>query len=155
VLTLYSYDGSIAPSAPSASSLTAGLRDLYRDLGKTTEGFPPMLFWQLLRQHVPQFQEMREGHPAQQDAEECWTQILSALKTSLPGGAGKTFVSQYMTGELAVTVKCAEAPDEPPQVTRETFTDLKWCGDRAGGIADDAATSPPRPTTRAPGSRSR
>lgn len=76
-----------------------------------------MLFWQVLRQHVPQFQEMREGHPAQQDAQECWIQVLQALKTNLEAASGPSaqgssmdasqaavvrskFVQKFMTGEM-------------------------------------------------------
>lgn len=29
------------------ASLTAALRDLYKDMGKTSEGFPPLLFLQV------------------------------------------------------------------------------------------------------------
>lgn len=72
-----------------------------------------MLYSQLLRQHVPQFQEMRNGFPAQQDAEECWSAILGALRPTLngvkaPGNAeGSTtaaqaqdWVQQYLMGEM-------------------------------------------------------
>lgn len=38
----------------------------------------------------------------QQDAEECWSELLSVLKQKLPkeDESGRNFVEQYMTGEM-------------------------------------------------------
>jgi ubiquitin carboxyl-terminal hydrolase 14 len=115
----YRYPGTLDAARGTGGALTASLRDLYRDLGNTSTYYPPMLFWQVLRQHVPQFQEMREGHPAQQDAQECWIQVLQALKQNLDANANAAgasngsgpvasreeairsrFVQRFMTGEM-------------------------------------------------------
>jgi ubiquitin carboxyl-terminal hydrolase 14 len=46
--------------------LIASMRDLYIDMGKTTEGLPPIRFLQILRQVEPRFAEVRQGAYAQQ-----------------------------------------------------------------------------------------
>lgn len=83
--------------------LTRALRDLWfgMRLQLTGPSFTPNVFVQALRQAVPQFGEMaRAGKGgmsgyAQQDAEECWTQIMNALK-ALPNHT----VDHYMMGEM-------------------------------------------------------
>lgn len=85
----------------SALGMTTALKSLYNDLGNTTEAYSPFAFWTMLRTHVPQFQEMRNGFPAQQDAEECWSAILTTLKATLDGQSeGKRWVDQFMTGTM-------------------------------------------------------
>ena len=46
--------------------LVASMRDLYKDMGKTTDGLPPIRFLQVLRQVEPRFAEIRQGAYAQQ-----------------------------------------------------------------------------------------
>lgn len=105
---LSSYGGSLG-SGQSDAALASSLRDLYRDMGTTTEPFPPLVFIQvrcvlllgrerrrvrsrnrylcaqMLRQHAPQFAERsREGGGfAQQDAEEAWSSIVNALAVNV------------------------------------------------------------------------
>ncbi|KAM0747751.1 ubiquitin C-terminal hydrolase [Meredithblackwellia eburnea MCA 4105] len=125
---LNSYRDSDARSLADAS-LTSALRDLYADMGKTSEGFPPMLFLSMLRQFAPQFAERSRtsGGYAQQDAQEAWGSIVTAVKQNLnvsAAGQGK-FVERFLEGELERTVKSVEAPDEEPVVTKEKFSDIK------------------------------
>ncbi|KIJ25309.1 hypothetical protein M422DRAFT_785614 [Sphaerobolus stellatus SS14] len=108
------------------ANLTKAMAQLYDSMERTTEGFPPMHFLSVLRQVVPQFAEVsRQGSvPAQQDAEECWTQIVNALSVlpgkSADGSSAQTkFVDQYMVGEMTTELKCLEAPDEAPSVSKE------------------------------------
>ncbi|KAK8312434.1 hypothetical protein V6Z12_D01G041900 [Gossypium hirsutum] len=42
-----------------------------------------MQFWTLLRKKYPQFGQLHNGVFMQQDAEECWTQLLYTLSQSL------------------------------------------------------------------------
>ncbi|GAA5975056.1 hypothetical protein JCM21900_002097, partial [Sporobolomyces salmonicolor] len=116
--------------------LTRSLRDLYQDMGRTTEGFPPFAFLNMLRQFAPQFAERsrQTGQYAQQDAQEAWGAIVQAAKSSLSSssavGGGEAaesgrFVERYLMGELEKTLKSAEAPDEPATTTREPFLELK------------------------------
>ncbi|KAL4065479.1 hypothetical protein V8B97DRAFT_2010451 [Scleroderma yunnanense] len=111
--------------------LPKALRDLYVNMSRTTESVVPLPFLTVLRQVVPQFAEldrsksgMMAGY-AQQDAEECWTQIMNALK-DVPGIhaagssiSGKKFVDQFMMGEMRRELKCDEAEDEPSTVSVE------------------------------------
>ncbi|KIM61831.1 hypothetical protein SCLCIDRAFT_1178973 [Scleroderma citrinum Foug A] len=111
--------------------LPKALRELYNNMSRTTESVVPLTFLTILRQAVPQFAEVDRSKSgmmaayAQQDAEECWTQILHALK-DVPGIdaagssiSGKTFVDQFMVGEMRRELKCDEAQDEPPTVSVE------------------------------------
>lgn len=101
--------------------LVASLRDLYAGMDKSATEYPPLMFWQMLRTFRPQFdQQDNHGHFAQQDAEECWSSVVSALKGSL----GDHFVDQYMTGRLTTTTKSVEAPNEEPTVREEPFVNL-------------------------------
>ena len=49
------------------------------------------------------------------DAEEAWTQILSAVVQTLTKDDTNT-VEQLFAGELTVDMKCAEKDDEPAEV---------------------------------------
>ncbi|EJD49351.1 cysteine proteinase [Auricularia subglabra TFB-10046 SS5] len=116
--------------------LTTSLRHTFGEMARTADGFTPAAFLALLRQLVPQFSERSQHGPgfAQQDAEECWTQIVNYLGvlpgapvTPLPGGedlAPPKFVEQYMMGNLTTEMKNIEAPEEPPTTTVEHFKTL-------------------------------
>lgn len=122
-LSSYTASGPSAPGGPDGR-LAIALRDTYRDMDRKTDGVVPVFFLQLLRQLVPQFAERSQHGPgfAQQDAEECWTQIVNQLSV-LPGtGEGEArFVEQYMMGEMVKEMRCIEAPEEPVSVTTERF----------------------------------
>ena len=118
--------------------LTSSLRDLYKQMSETQEGFPPLIFLNALQTAFPQFAEKsRTGHGyAQQDAEEAWTQILSQLRQKLrikdtsvpsisPSSADGTrpaqeisFIDKYLAGRFSSTLTCnepaaIEAGEEP------------------------------------------
>jgi ubiquitin carboxyl-terminal hydrolase 14 len=101
--------------------LVASLRDLYAGMDKAATEYPPLMFWQMLRTFRPQFdQQDNHGHFAQQDAEECWSSVVAALK----GALGDHFVDHYMSGKLVTTTSSVEAPDEQPTVREEPFVNL-------------------------------
>ncbi|KAF3905183.1 hypothetical protein AA313_de0206208 [Arthrobotrys entomopaga] len=121
-------------SRGSNTDLTGSLRDLFQQMNDTTEGFPPLKFVTSLRLAFPQFdQKDRHGQYAQQDAEECYSQILTALSQSLSDSgrsmdaavknSGK-FVDTYFTGKMKTLIKCDEDSEEPQQEREETFTKL-------------------------------
>lgn len=99
-----------------STDLTAALRDLYTQMGKTQHGFPPLAFLNALRSAFPRFAEKaKNGHGyAQQDAEEAWSEIVSQLrqklKTKDPKDGSKeiTFVDKYMAGRLSSVTECDE-----------------------------------------------
>lgn len=113
--------------------LTAALRDLYKQLGSTLTGFPPIAFLRTLRTAFPQFaQTSRDGRFEQQDAEECWSQIVTQLRQSLkipnPGdetAASISFVDKYFAGKTKSVLKCTEdTPDEPTTESEDSFLKL-------------------------------
>ena len=62
---------------------------------------------------------------AQQDAEECWSQILSILRTNVKTpGSEKSFVDTFMSGTITSTLTCDESPDEPVITATESFLKL-------------------------------
>lgn len=113
--------------------LTAALRDLYKQLGSTLTGFPPITFLRTLRTAFPQFaQTSRDGRFEQQDAEECWSQIVTQLRLSLkkPNSGDDTaasisFVDRYFAGKTRSILKCTEdTPDEPTTESEDSFLKL-------------------------------
>lgn len=113
--------------------LTASLRDLYKQMAETQEGFPPLIFLNALRTAFPQFdQKSKTGHGyAQQDAEEAWSQIISQLRQKLKmkevsangeastqQGADISFIDKYLAGRFESSLDCddpaaKEAGEEP------------------------------------------
>ncbi|KAE8234009.1 hypothetical protein CF326_g946 [Tilletia indica] len=127
-------------SADRDANLTASLRDLFKNLGQTTEAFPPLAFLTILRQVAPQFaEESRSGGGyAQQDAEEVYVCILNSLQSSLKGlpapgsdaereqlRISSKFVQQFMTGHMVIKRFSPEAPEEPPSFAKDPFTILQ------------------------------
>ncbi|KAK3089862.1 hypothetical protein FSP39_007168 [Pinctada imbricata] len=125
--------GALAP----ADSITAALRDLYGSMDKTGAAFPPIIFLQVLHMVYPQFAEKGEhGGYAQQDANECWTEVVRCLQQKLPlplseneqssqGATPSTkFIDQYMGGEYEVSMKCEEAENETESKSTEKFYQL-------------------------------
>ncbi|KAJ3012033.1 Ubiquitin carboxyl-terminal hydrolase 14 [Thoreauomyces humboldtii] len=101
------------------ANLAASMRTLFEGLDKSGDSLPPLVFLQVLRGVFPQFAEMDNHGFMQQDAEECWGQIVQVLGENVPGltregeaNKDKHFVEQYMSGELLTTMTCDEAPEE-------------------------------------------
>ncbi len=104
--------------------LTASLRDLYKQMSETQQGFPPLIFLNALRTAFPQFaQRAKTGNGyAQQDAEEAWSQIVSQLRQKLkvknavtngsesPGvnAADTSFIDKYLAGRFESVLECDE-----------------------------------------------
>lgn len=118
-----------------ANDLTAQLRDLYKRMSETQQGFPPVMFLNALRSAYPQFaQKAKNGHGyAQQDAEEAWSQIIHLLRQNLKisenkADAQKTtaFIDRYLAGSFHSTLAPpTEATENEPVVeTDDTFLKL-------------------------------
>lgn len=121
--------------------LTASLRDLFKQMSETQEGFPPLVFLNALRTAFPQFaQRSKDGHGyAQQDAEEAWSQIVSQLRQKLKikdntasgedtTGKAKdsSFVDKFMAGKFQSVMECddpaaKEGGEEPVKSEDEFF----------------------------------
>ncbi|KAK4215828.1 hypothetical protein QBC37DRAFT_339274 [Rhypophila decipiens] len=120
-------------SMPSVD-LATPLKQLFKGMAKTQEGMPPFSFLEALRMAFPQFAERsKSGNGyAQQDAEEAWSQIVSALKPklTLTGESAEpvSVFDKYMTGELSSTLECdepaAREAGEEPTSSKESFLKL-------------------------------
>ncbi|KAF2464898.1 cysteine proteinase [Lindgomyces ingoldianus] len=128
-------------SLGSSLDLTASLRDLFKQMSETQQGFPPLVFLNALRTAFPQFaQKSKDGHGfAQQDAEEAWSQIVSQLRTKLKikdtaaeSEANKakdlSFIDKYMAGKFESVMECdepaAKEGGEDPVHSKDTFFKL-------------------------------
>ncbi|CAG8552173.1 2816_t:CDS:10 [Paraglomus brasilianum] len=129
-------------------NLTSSLRNLYRQLNQTTDEYAPEEFVRTLRVAYPQFAEQRNHNYIQQDADECWTIIVSNLQNpslarpndqqdtgtdnanaSASSGSSSTpvnkrYVEQYMMGRYTVTPKKDGSSETAPAVTSESFSRL-------------------------------
>lgn len=129
--------------------LTASLRDLYKQMSETQQGFEPLLFLNALHTAFPQFaQKSKTGHGlAQQDAEEAWTQIVSQLRqklkikdtaatpesstessTATQKDAEISFIDKYLAGRFESSLECdepaAKEGGEEPTTSEDVFLKL-------------------------------
>ncbi|KAG5641931.1 hypothetical protein DXG03_003957 [Asterophora parasitica] len=138
----------VALSVYSATPLPGALRDLYSTMSRTTDSITPLSFLSTLRQVNPQFAELDRGSKlpgvaggyAQQDAEECFGQIITTLRNvpGIPAAGSSTpsvseqaaanprkFVDQYLLGEMRRELTCDEAPAEEASVVHESVLKLE------------------------------
>eukprot|EP01135_Chromosphaera_perkinsii_P010057 Nk52_evm1s2002 gene=Nk52_evmTU1s2002 len=108
--------------------LTVKSRDLFQLLAMGKGAIQPTQFVNELRISFPQFNQTGPGGMhMQQDAEECYTQLVRTLAQKLPplegteGSSSGGAVKQLMAGEMISTLKCDEAPEEAPKVSKEEF----------------------------------
>lgn len=81
-LSSYTSDSGIATD--SSHKVTVATRDLFANLQTSLRPVAPFSFLQILRQKFPQFAQTGQGGAfMQQDAEECWSQIMFALSQRL------------------------------------------------------------------------
>lgn len=126
--------GGSALAALPQFDITTQLKNLFKSMGETTEGFAPYSFLQALRQVFPQFAERsRTGQGyAQQDAEEAWSNIISQIRNSLQvkdkeDSAGVPWVDRFMALQMVETLECddPEAKERGEQAVVNTETYLK------------------------------
>ncbi|XP_071443402.1 ubiquitin carboxyl-terminal hydrolase 14 isoform X1 [Hetaerina americana] len=126
-----------------AQSITAALRDLYdsmerRGLGSLANAqgsaIHPLILLQVLHTAFPRFAEKTDhGGFVQQDANECWTEMVRMLQQKLPpldvaensvGEKPKSLVEQFFGGTHSTELKCVESEDEPVTNGKESFLQL-------------------------------
>nr|CCM73231.1 CNG04540p [Kwoniella mangrovensis] len=114
-------DGFSSSSSSPESKVTNSLKNLFSGLNQTADPVPPFSVLSNLRLMAPQFAETdNAGRYSQQDADEAWTQLLSALKLSLGSSSGTDGPIDKMMGlELTSKLQCAEAPEEPATTSKE------------------------------------
>ncbi|KAL3528647.1 hypothetical protein ACH5RR_007969 [Cinchona calisaya] len=110
----------------SSHLLTAATRDLFSELDRNVKPVAPMQFWMALRKKYPQFGQLNNGSFMQQDAEECWTQLLYTLSQSLKSSSSSEEpdpVKELFGIEFVSRVHCAESGEESTE--RESVYSLK------------------------------
>nr|XP_056710076.1 ubiquitin carboxyl-terminal hydrolase 14 isoform X2 [Euleptes europaea] len=133
--SLKRYAGALRASGEMASAqyITAALRDLFDSMDKTSSSIPPIILLQFLHMAFPQFAEKGDqGQYLQQDANECWVQMMRVLQQKLEGiesdtvmetdsgasGAAasppkkKSFIDQFFSIEFETVMKCTETEEE-------------------------------------------
>jgi len=107
-----------------SDSLTAAMRDLYATMDKGST-IPPIIMLQVLHNAFPRFAERGEGGGyQQQDANECWVEILRMLQAKVPATSGSSKASaieQFMGIECTAETKCVETDAEEPTKSVEKF----------------------------------
>nr|XP_043615465.1 ubiquitin carboxyl-terminal hydrolase 6-like [Erigeron canadensis] len=99
----------------SSHLLTVATRDLFSELDKNVKPVAPMQFWMVLRKKYPQFGQLHNGSFMQQDAEECWTQILYTLSQALRSpnsSVNHDTVKELFGIDLVSRVHCAESGED-------------------------------------------
>lgn len=122
--------GSVEPD----QSITAAMRDLFASMERAGGSFPPIMMLNVLHMCFPQFsQKNDQGVFQQQDANECWTEVVRCLQRKVPSvtlpttadaSSRRGFIDEYFAGEYETTMKCMESEDEPTSTSTETFYQL-------------------------------
>lgn len=134
--SIVQFNSSQARSGASSSSQHAMLLNTIKACYQTMDDGStpiPLLMVELFRATFPRFAEQgSQGDFMQQDASECWTELLRLLQDSLlPKDQQKTdqrfkgsLVEQLMSGALESVWTCAEEGGEAPSTTVSTFHQL-------------------------------
>lgn len=138
---LNNFSGGLAASGSitiePAQGITAALRDLYNSMDKGS-ALPPVVLLQMMHLAFPRFAEKSEhGRFQQQDANECWTELIRMLQQKLPAKDNpapsedseqsykpRSLIEQYFGGTFETELKCMECEDEPPTKGKEDFLQL-------------------------------
>ncbi|GFV97051.1 ubiquitin carboxyl-terminal hydrolase 14 [Trichonephila clavipes] len=121
-----------------AQSITAGLRDLYAAMDVCGADYQPIILLQVLHMAFPRFAEKNDhGTFMQQDANECWTEIMRMLQQKLSAVSNAegsdeaaaasqhtNFIDQFFGGTFDSALKCIESEEEPETHLKENFLQL-------------------------------
>lgn len=130
VAALRKFPGRISDSDP-GGKLSASLRDVVASLqSRATDSVKPYAFLASLRQVAPQFAEQgQDGRYVQQDAEECWSTILTKLASKLLVQPDHPEVGNVVDRMFAiqtdVTDTCGEGEDVEIVERKDTVRILK------------------------------
>ncbi|CAJ0942364.1 unnamed protein product, partial [Mesorhabditis belari] len=112
-----------------STRLLKSLRETFRFMqNKNPSSLIPMSILFNLHAQFPQFATVGErGEPQQQDANECFTEllrvVLSGIKGIKPTGWDAS-IESFFRGKYSVELKNMENPDEPAQNSHEDFYQL-------------------------------
>ncbi|KAI9292545.1 cysteine proteinase [Neoconidiobolus thromboides FSU 785] len=123
--SLQNYQGHQSKDGDPQGNMVNSLKGLFKELKNSGSVYPPFIFLQSLRQAFPKFsQQEGRGNYSQQDAEECWSSILTSLQNKLNDTNGNSFVSNYFGGKFKTKMSSEEAPEEEATIGEETFFKL-------------------------------
>ncbi|XP_053673077.1 ubiquitin carboxyl-terminal hydrolase 14 [Anopheles nili] len=117
----------------SPQAITSSMKTLFDDMERRNDSITPALFLQRLHIAFPNFSQTGEnGTYRQQDANECWSELLKMLQQKLPAQkrSGEltvkhsSFIDQWFGGSFDVEMKCTEAEEEPASKSKENFLQL-------------------------------
>ncbi|XP_017042934.1 ubiquitin carboxyl-terminal hydrolase 14 [Drosophila ficusphila] len=131
-LTTFSNDGTDTIST--AFSISSAMKSIFAQMEKGTT-VTPIVLLQALHRASPQFAQTGEnGTYRQQDANECWAEILKMLQQKIrpvnqdPSNTVQkrhsSFIDQFFGGTFEVKMSSEEVPEEPSTVTSENFLQL-------------------------------
>lgn len=124
--------GSGLSDIASPGAITMSMRNLFDDMERN-DTVTPVLFLQRMHIAFPNFAQTGEnGTYRQQDANECWSELLKMLQQKLPASKGNcdqiskhnSFIDQWFGGSFDVQMKCTEAEEEPISKSKENFLQL-------------------------------
>lgn len=95
--------------------LISSLKSLFKSMNKKQENVNPTLFLMQFRKIFPQFAEQERGFYKQQDAEEAFSQLMSALGSNVA-------IDDYFRVQFKVVTKCLALPEEAPKIDTEFAT---------------------------------
>lgn len=98
-----------------AKKLTSATKTLFEDLTNSLKPVSPFHFLMVLRQKYPQFAQQGQGGTyMQQDAEECWSQLVFSLRESFEGG-GKNRMEDLFGIGTRTYLTCEESGETMQQ----------------------------------------
>uniref|UniRef100_A0A1I7YIL1 Ubiquitin carboxyl-terminal hydrolase n=1 Tax=Steinernema glaseri TaxID=37863 RepID=A0A1I7YIL1_9BILA len=113
--------------------MTSAIKGLYSNMSSAkreedgSASVIPFMALQALHTTFPQFNARdNQGQMMQQDANECFSEVLRLLLTQLSRSSPETSkkITQYLEGRMTHTLKCLESESEPPQTSEERFVQL-------------------------------
>lgn len=117
-------------TSSTSQSITFALKKAYENMDKSNT-VTPILLLQTLHIAFPNFAQTGEnGVYRQQDANECWSELLKMVQQRLPSRTGtnsskyNSIIDQYFGGTFNVEMKCTEAPEEESSKSKENFLQL-------------------------------
>ncbi|KAH8410594.1 hypothetical protein KR009_006172 [Drosophila setifemur] len=132
-LSGFSHDAT--DSMSTAFSISSAMKSIFAQMEKGTT-VTPIVLLQALHRASPQFAQTGEnGTYRQQDANECWAEILKMLQQKLRSTNQESsntalqrqhnsFIDQWFGGTFEVKMRSEEVPDEPSTVSTENFLQL-------------------------------
>uniref|UniRef100_A0A0D9V1W9 Ubiquitin carboxyl-terminal hydrolase n=1 Tax=Leersia perrieri TaxID=77586 RepID=A0A0D9V1W9_9ORYZ len=125
---LLSYSDNVRGNAVDQAShnLTVATRNTFGELDQSVRPVAPLLFLQTLRKKYPQFAQQQNNVYMQQDAEECWTQLVYTLSQTLTSETSEPLtgpMKELFGIDLVSRVHCAESGEE--SLERESVYSLK------------------------------